>query len=825
MSLQAKDYDKIEERFAGERMHDMLGSDLLTLPKNISGPRIIMFSNHLNQAVVLNHPSKRAMSTGYEALFGKFSDGIVLAKDNFRILEKIPRFRNNPNFKYLLIVENLTNGEIDVIEVCHYENLSDIHGYIKPETKFDKKIVGDIIRQGEIITHSNNHDEYGNYMFGVNANVAFLSVTETQEDPVMISEEFANDTTYYQIREINIPINCNDILLNLFGDNDNYRCLPEIGEDITDNGILCAVKKMVNNQSIFSLSWESLKSLQQAEKIYEGKGKIIDIDISINKLDEFNNSDNDYDYRKQLREIYDEQFIYNQNVYRSLSRYVNPRNNYSTSARLKHLHGLAANYINNENPDSVFDIKTKSPSGTLFEFAYLSIKLAYEAKINLGSKLVNLYASKGVVAKIVPRSQMPRDKFGNVADIIINATASISRANPGQNLESELNYINESIVRKIKTFDTIEEKLDLVLKFTYDANEKQGKYLEKTINKMSKHQKEIFIDSIEEDGYICIVQPPLYGTITWEKINQMYNKYEIEMSYVRWTIKYENLKNKTDRYKTAKQWECVKKHYDYAWYNDFSENNKLDIKYVEEYINKNHIDPNDKNAYIWLKDRLKYDNYKDLEEKYTKILESLARKIKILKEPGELTEEEFDSLETYVYEDKNEPGVYYRDYRSGGPVIISKNYILVLRQDPVTGFSARSKGIVNQIGLPIKSSRKEFEEAFSDTPLALGFMEGTNMMRKADPEIYHRYISASGTNPEMGDLLVKNLLTKNPFELHDIDIDKKDIGNDIPALMLYGYLFSLGLTSFNSDEEDVYEKYDDLDIETNEYFKKKKKGV
>lgn len=827
MERSTNEFKDLNKKYSGKKIEELCSVDLLTFPKNISGPRIYMFSNQLSQAIHVMNPQVPELATGYENAFGSFSDGILKAENNYRIIDKIPRFSNNPDFKYLLVVENLDDGSFDAITVCHYEKLSDMYGYYKPYTKTDKKIIGDIIKKGEVIYKSNNHDDDGNYRYGVNAKCAMMSIAETQEDPVLISKEFADNLKITLIKEVNIPINSNDILLNLFGDDKNYRCLPEIGQDITDVGILCAIRKMVTNQSAFALSWGSLKRTQQSDEIFEAKGKIIDIDIDINKLEEFNGVDDPSNNRSQLLEIYKEELKYHQNIARALSRYTNPKSNIKSSDFLKHIYNRSCNYINNELPNSNIEIKMRSNAGTVAEFAYLTIRVAFETGLFEGCKVTDRYGTKGVIGRILPRENMPRDKFGNVADIVFNATSPFSRANPAQNIELELNFLNESIVRRMKTMTDVDEKIKLMLEFMNDCNKEQGEFMAKKLKSASKSAKAALINEIETSGYMILRQSPLYDTINWETLTDLYHKYDIDVSYGRWKVAYKDIKNKSDRYKTKKQWKSIQNHYKYLW--DFDEKTnrpRININTVDKQLKKGKVDLNtvDKSKlYIWQNNHKSFADYLETKKKHEGILDKLSKSVKILRDKNEeLSKDEFDSIETFVSYDE-ETKALLRDYRTPDPLIIANKYIMVLKQVTETGFSAISVGTVNQTGIPIKASKKETGFPYSDTAIACGYMELTNLLRKIEPGIVHRWLASHSTNPEIKYKLIEMLLNKDPLTLHDLPIDDKDIADDVPADSLFAYLFGIGLYSLEDGEKDPFEEYDNFDVDINEYFMKKEK--
>lgn len=66
------------------------------------------------------------------------------------------------------------------------------------------------------------------------------------------------------------------------------------------------------------------------------------------------------------------------------------------------------------------------------------IWLEYERKVTVGDKLMGRHGNKGVIAKIIPESDMPRLKDGTIVDVILNPHGVISRMNLGQLLETHL---------------------------------------------------------------------------------------------------------------------------------------------------------------------------------------------------------------------------------------------------------------------------------------------------------------------------------------------------------------------------------------------------
>jgi len=70
----------------------------------------------------------------------------------------------------------------------------------------------------------------------------------------------------------------------------------------------------------------------------------------------------------------------------------------------------------------------------------VEVEVAQKRKIKVGDKLAGRHGNKGVIAKILPREEMPFMEDGTPVDIILNPLGVVSRMNLGQVLETHLAY-------------------------------------------------------------------------------------------------------------------------------------------------------------------------------------------------------------------------------------------------------------------------------------------------------------------------------------------------------------------------------------------------
>ena len=142
----------------------------------------------------------------------------------------------------------------------------------------------------------------------------------------------------------------------------------------------------------------------------------------------------------------------------------------------------------------------------------------------------------------------------------------------------------------------------------------------------------------------------------------------------------------------------------------------------------------------------------------------------------------------------NKDGFLVRTYQSEKNVIIGKKYYIILKQNPDDKFSARSLGSTNQVGIPNKPSKQfDMMSPYSKSAIRNGEMESDNLFTRLDPDIVHRYMATHSTNPYMIEMLGKMLLTKDPLQVHDLELDDDEIYDDVPAVMFHSYLYSIGI--------------------------------
>lgn len=81
-----------------------------------------------------------------------------------------------------------------------------------------------------------------------------------------------------------------------------------------------------------------------------------------------------------------------------------------------------------------------------------------QSQMQVGDKLSGRYGDKGVVAAIVPDSQMPHGRDGNPFELLLNPLGVISRTNPAQKVEAQLGKIARLTGKPVKVPDFEDEE-------------------------------------------------------------------------------------------------------------------------------------------------------------------------------------------------------------------------------------------------------------------------------------------------------------------------------------------------------------------------------
>ena len=817
------------EQYSGENINKVFSTGLLSHPFHAAGPRQHMFSVHYTQHLMLDNPESPRNFTGWEKQFGKYLNSYMKADKNFEIIAKINRHTSFQDMSYVLVVREQGTRNYDIIRVSHYEKLSDQHGFLRPFTYNDSKGPGALITKDDVVYKANSLDEFGNYRYGINAKVAFMLIPEVKEDSIVVSESFAKRVVFHTVTKTEYIINKNDVLLNIYGNNQEYKVLPMVGEYVNNKGILFATRKMDKKNISADFTDMALQTLHITDNKFSGFGQVVDIDIKVNDVDELNSDP----HREQLQQIYNDQLRYNQEIVNILQPIVNDERNH-ISDRLEQCLFNARNYI---TPN----IKYSSNTGN-FEFAHITIYTAEEQRLTSAMKLTNRCGGKAVIGKVWPDEFMPIDKNGVRAEVICSSAGLVGRTNPDQLFDQTISYISDEILRRMKKQKTMEDSYKLYFDYLKDMSLEWGMFWQKYYNGISHKDREELLNNLYSSPIgIMMYNPPAHNAIGWEILKKVARKYKIKTSKVKMCRTYHVSQELADMYDSIDnidELKHIQENYVFQTIEKISkvkEGNKTvtKVERIPDEVGILHI--NDKknvlklpkdvyddnkwvDDYIWTDGCISEADIDD-EDCESEDLVSYINRVQAYEDVwnseefkvNQLNKEHssFDTTKARVF--KKDDRTFVREFTSQHDIIIADVYMMVLKQMPDAAFSARSLGSVTPLGLPNKSVKKsEVGRPFGDTCNQMSEMDNSDLKNLVDPKKVNRFYAVQSTNSQLRSDMAQTLMFEDPTRLHDLPISDDEVTDNIPAKMLNQYLSAISLEIGDTDEPDPYEFLDNI---------------
>lgn len=493
-----EDLEKANKQFYGKQ--DIFGMTLLTNPGYVSSSRSMMFSSHLKQFTNLLKPEYPKVSTNFENMVGKYSTGYFKSDSRYKIVKKISKFDNDEyrNHIYYLLVYDEEKDYYDLIEKKNVENLTERFGYSYNTEVMDSKEEGDIIEKDEILYKSTSYDENNNYCYGKNIKFMYLVENNTIEDAIIASRSISNTLLSKEMELVKIPLNDNDIFCNLYGDNNTYKCFPDIGE-LCKNKVLASKRRIHKNQILYDLKKSNLRTINfTSDTPFYAEGRVTDINIFCNKpIDEI--ADNRFN-RQILKYLKLQQKFY-EDIYRECGKVINSGSKYSKD--IGYLYKKAKEIL---DPD----FKWIKEDNSIFNNMIIEILVEKDMGLHKGQKITGRSGNKGVISAIWEDEDMPFLENGEQVHLILNTLGVINRITSFPIFEQEITFICNRAIERMRTVDLKEkEKIFFTIIEIFNKEEYEA-LLQFYNNKYTTNdQKESFFERIMDKG-IYIIVPPLW---------------------------------------------------------------------------------------------------------------------------------------------------------------------------------------------------------------------------------------------------------------------------------------------------------------------------
>lgn len=525
----------------------LLGEEALLFPflQFTSSQRVTMAAAHLAQALPPELAEHPYIYTGYESVFGRYVfDQIKLDREqDIYIVDVVPKYPENKgarplkmNPRYTVIYIGREDG------LAHYFHLdkyfSGTEGYgVQNEWVNTHLLKPDMIipKEVEFCRSSSKIDEFG-YGMGVNANVAFMTLPETNNDAFMISDRLADKFTMTSINTLSKMIRIDQLPINLYGDNEEFKFIPDIGEFVRDDGIICGFRNPTDTTLISDMMTLNTPHVLHDELFYAPPGsQIIDVDfyISTNK------------YKNKSDKV----------LFSQVDKYINPtiqywsrickayevlkKRNVPLSPEFNTLitKGIALLSSLHIRVPGIKRSDIKLCKGKeRIEFIYMIVKYMYKKKMMPAWKLADRTGCKGVISCIKPIDEMPVDDYGFRADIVIDPISIPNRMNPSQMYEAGINrcsvFVQRQALEKYANGD-IDGAINHILEYVNMINPAYGDMISAKFKsdpiKILEYIKEA--ESNEQVGIFLMI-PPFLNSISPDLILKLEEKYGVKSSPV-----------------------------------------------------------------------------------------------------------------------------------------------------------------------------------------------------------------------------------------------------------------------------------------------------
>lgn len=425
-----------------------------------SSPRGAMFMSHVGQCLVMCNSDVRRTLTGLEYDLANYTFAIRMPCDA-EIIKRIERYpsrlsygsiRENP--ETLIIYEDVETKEVGVLSLTRYKSMDRQFGFRYDYKPVESLLVpGKAVRKGTIIADSPSVTEDGIYKYGVEANVAFMSVPAIIEDGVVVRRGFLEKmaTLGYESRVVSWGKNFYP--LNLYGDENNYKPFPDIGDTIREDGLLYALRKYDDLLAVADMTPEALMTPDffYDQLIYAEPGAKV-VDVIVHHDSNVRRSQTPVGMEAQAKKYWSATSDFHKailKVYYELKRVRGANLKMS-----KEFHRLVTDALADKGTVRV-DGKEEPVTRThrLNPIDEWRVEVVYEYKIvpTIGFKLTGVHGDKGVICDIWEDEDMPVDELGNRADIIMDGDSTTKRMNIGRAYEQYINASARETAARVRT--------------------------------------------------------------------------------------------------------------------------------------------------------------------------------------------------------------------------------------------------------------------------------------------------------------------------------------------------------------------------------------
>jgi DNA-directed RNA polymerase beta subunit len=215
-----------------------------------SSARSIMKGSHISQALTLINGTEKIITTGIDRELGKYTFSAA-PDDDCTVLYVVPRYKEGHsstsipmNPETLVIYENAKTRAIGCFSIPYYKTLHQHFGFKYEKTpSYTKLIPGEPLQANEAVADTPAKKSNGGYAYGVELNVALMSHPGVAEDGMIVSRDALEKLKFRVFEKRSVEFGMRSFPINLYGDENNYKPFPEIGDRIHESGAIMVLRK------------------------------------------------------------------------------------------------------------------------------------------------------------------------------------------------------------------------------------------------------------------------------------------------------------------------------------------------------------------------------------------------------------------------------------------------------------------------------------------------------------------------------------------------------------------------------------------------------
>ena len=426
----------------------------------ISGPRVAMTLNMIKQTPDVESPDPMQFPTGYETEYAKYLFNDRSDVDG-RVYTSIARkcIGSLSPVEHTLFIKSVDDEGNESIHIHEVSPRKKHHDIFVSELKLTKEGNNAVRRNGHV-SKGMSYNQPQSYMDGewavsCSLPTAIMSDSSLIEDSYKIAKSAASKMLCYGTKDYIFNLKPGQTLLNIWGDINNPRYVPRVGDIIGPSGQVIGVSDLSAVDPAIELSDVHLhKPIAFYNNIHHNDGDaeglnravVIDVEVLRNDQKDYSGPNVSFNIPDKVQEELDQHAKKNREYYENIvhthmrlaSEYGGEKRiPYSYKARRLIYEAIAKapRALNDKIPGIMYRPTVRKKKGIERVYAYDSIEtyrikvtVRYPFPLTVSGKIADFSGTKGIISNIAEDEDMPLDEFGQRVMVMRCCGAQLRRS-------------------------------------------------------------------------------------------------------------------------------------------------------------------------------------------------------------------------------------------------------------------------------------------------------------------------------------------------------------------------------------------------------------